>query len=152
MCGCLAALLPVVFVVVSLSMLDSMKLDAPADWKSLLIQAQAAGEKGDIAKARSLYSHAGRVAFWYRDWEGVLAGACGIGKLDKSRRHYIVQDMLVQATIAAETKESRAGIATVAGAFKVIGEEKAAAMALTRIQPHWPRGETKLDTAADCWG
>jgi hypothetical protein len=149
--GYLAALLPVVFLVLSLSMFDSMKLDAPADWKSLLVQAQAAGGEGDIAKARSLYLHVGRIAFWYRDWEGVLAGVCGIRKLDKSQHSYIVQDMLVQAMIAAEIKQSRAGIAAVAGAFKVIGEEKAAAMALARIQPQWPHGETKLDSAGDCW-
>lgn len=118
----------------------------------VFIQAETARKTGDIDKARSLYLHVGRVAFWYRDWAGVLTGPMRIKQNQQKKSDHGVRGMLVQAMIAAEMKQSRVGIGAVGRALKSLGEDKGAVMALLRIRPNWPEGELSLDAAGDCWG
>jgi hypothetical protein len=151
--GYLAALLPVLAVIMSLSLMNT-EWDRPTDWNSALARAEAARENGNFLEARALYSHAGRLAFWHKDWEGVLAGACGITKLDTGKSaQFMVKDMLVQAMIAAEIRRSRVGIAAVARAFALLGEEKTAAMAISRVKSNWPEKVANMDEPSpECWG
>jgi len=137
--GYVAALLALGALVASLSLVDFDRRPA-VDWKSILEQAAIARESGDLTDARSLYARAARVAFWYKEWEGLLASACGLSKLDggKKNRSY-VDDMLVQAMIAAEGAQSRVGIENVARAFIALGQEQAAAMAISSLKSHWPQ-------------
>jgi hypothetical protein len=64
-----------------------------------------------------------------------------------------VHTILVRAMMAAESRESRAGIAAVARAFAAMGQDKAASMALGRIQMDWPeqiQDSTNVHTGG-CW-
>ena len=91
---------------------------------------------------------------WREDWGGLLAAACGMKMLDNESSPYSnVHTILVRAMMAAESRESRAGIAAVAGAFAAIGQNKAASMALGRIQTDWPekiQDSTNVRTG-NCW-
>jgi hypothetical protein len=53
--------------------------------------------------------------------------------------------ILVRAMVAAEGKQSRGGIAAVAGVFAAVGQDKAASMVLSRIRADWP--EELLDSS-----
>jgi hypothetical protein len=150
--GYLAAVLPVVGLLASLFVTD-FKWQEPADRKAAFARAEAARQDGDVYRARWLYSYAARVAFWYRDWEGVLAAACGMKKLDSARDSDVTtHHLLLQAMIAAESKQSRAGMAAVARAFASLGKDQAAAMALTRVRAEWPADAADLDQSfSECW-
>jgi hypothetical protein len=150
--GYLAALLPVLGLLTSLLRTD-FNWQAPADRKAAFARAEAARQDGDLYGARWLYSHAARAAFWYRDWEGVLATACGMKKLDGVRELYSsTHHLILRAMIAAESKQSRAGMAAVAQAFASLGEDKAATMALSRIGTDWPDDAADLyKSFSECW-
>ncbi|HWO40499.1 MAG TPA: hypothetical protein VNO43_01710, partial [Candidatus Eisenbacteria bacterium] len=129
--------LPIVFLLASVWL--NPKWEEPADWKLVFARAEAARREGNLYEARWLYSQAGRVAFWYRDWQGTLAAACGMKKVDNARDGFFAtRTLVVQAMIAAEIRESRAGLMAVAQAFRSLGEDKAAAMTLARVKPGWP--------------
>ena len=70
-----------------------------------------------------------------------------------SRIYFNVQTILVRAMMAAESRQSRAGIAEVARAFAAVGKNEAASMVLGRIQTDWP--EEMQDSTnvhiAGCW-
>lgn len=109
------------------------------DWRPVLARAEASLEKRELYDARSFYSRAARLASWREDWGGLLAAACGMKMLDHESGPYSnVHTILVRAMIAAESRESREGIAAVARAFAAMGQDKAASMALGRIQTDWP--------------
>ena len=79
-------------------------------------------------------SHAAR----REDWEGLIAVACAIYKLDKQKNHYSpTNQFLLRAMLAAEMKQSRLGMAAVAKAFMGLGDDKVASMVLSRIQKDW---------------
>lgn len=124
------------------------------DWKPLIARAEASWERGDLYAARTLYVQAGRVAGWSEDWGGLLAAACGVKKLDGAARAYgYAHTALVRAMAAAETRQSRAGIAAVTKAFAAIGEPRAAAMAASKARASWPAATNEaveVDTA-NCW-
>lgn len=135
-------------------MRPDIKWQETPDWKPVLALANASREKGDLYEARVLYSRAGRPASWQEDWKGLLAAACGIKKIDSVVGSYFnTHTVLVRAMIAAETEQSRAGIAAVAKAFAAIGEPKAASMVLSRIRSGWPEDMEYAfgSEAGGCW-
>jgi hypothetical protein len=108
------------------------------DWKPVLALADMAREKGDLYYAKSLYSQVGRLAAWREDWDGLVAAACAMNKLDKRKGRYSPTNvLLLRAMIAAETKQSRSGMIAVSKAFAGLGEDKVASMVLSRIQKNW---------------
>ena len=133
--------------------LDFSNPDIP-DWKPVLALAATAQEKGDLYYAKSLYLQAGSLADWREDWEGLIAVACAIYKLDKQKDHYSpTNQFLLRAMIAAETRQSRSGMTAVAKTFAGLGEDKVASMVLSRIQKDWTEDAT--DSAhvlsPGCW-
>jgi hypothetical protein len=124
-----------------------------SDWRPLLTLADAAREKGDLRAARHLYLQVDWIASSQQDWEGLVAAACGIKRLDGAEGPYSKTfALLIRAVMAAESRQSRAGIATVAKVFAASGHDKAASMVSSRIRPDWP--EELLDSrvaALGCW-
>ena len=124
------------------------------DWKPVLVLADTARERGDLYYAKSLYLQVGRLAAWRDDWAGLLAAACGIKKPDGEKGRYSATNMLLlRAMVAAETKQSRSGMAAVGKAFSALREDKVASMVLSRIRTNWV---DKTDDSADvalpgCW-
>ena len=124
------------------------------DWRPVLALADAAWEKGDLYAARHLYLQVDQIASSQQDWEGLVAAACGIKRLDGAEGPYSKTfAILIRAMMAAESKQSRAGIAAVARVFAAVGQDKAASMVLSRTRPDWP--EELLDSsnvgAVGCW-
>jgi hypothetical protein len=60
----------------------------------------------------------------------------------KDLNFFSTHTMLVRAMMAAESKQSRAGMSAVAKAFTELGRHEVAAMVLRRIRTDWP-DETK---------
>jgi hypothetical protein len=124
------------------------------DWRPVLALAEAALEKGDSYAARHLYVQVDQIASLQQDWQGLVAAACGIRRLDgadgPNSKTFAI---LIRAMLTAESRESRAGIAAVAGVFSAVGQDNAAAMVWSRIRPDWP--EELLDSssigAVGCW-
>jgi len=134
--------------------LDFSNPDIP-DWKPVLALAATAQEKGDLYYAKSLYLQAGSHAARREDWEGLIAVACAIYKLDKQKDHYSpTNQLLLRAMLVAEMKQSRSGMASVAKAFMGLGEDKVASMVVSRIQKDWPENITDSAHALSlgCWG
>jgi hypothetical protein len=124
------------------------------DWKAALALADKARERGDLYYAKSLYLQVGRLAAWRDDWEGLLAAACGIKKHDRQRGRYSATNMLLlRAMVAAETKQSRSGMAEVGKAFSALGEDKVASMVLSRMRTNWiDKTDDSPDVASPgCW-
>ena len=150
-----AVLLSILFLgILAWRSLDFSNPDIP-DWKPVLALAATAQEKGDLYYAKSLYLQAGSLADWREDWEGLIAVACGIYKLDKQKGHYSpTNQLLLRAMIAAETKQNQSGMIAVAKAFEGLGEDKVASMVVSRIQKDWPENITDSAHALSlgCWG
>ena len=117
------------------------------DWRPVLALADAAWGKEDLYAARHLYLQVDWIASSQQDWEGLVAAACGIQRLDGAEGPYSKTfAILVRAVTAAESRQSRTGIAAVAGVFVAVGEEKVASMVASRIRPDWP--EELLDSSS----
>jgi hypothetical protein len=117
------------------------------DWRPLLTLVDAAWEKGDLYAARRLYLEIDQIASSQQDWEGLVAAACGMQRLDRAEGPYSKTfAILVRAAMAAESRQSRAGIAAIAGVFTAFGQDKMASMVATRIRPEWP--EEVLDSSS----
>jgi hypothetical protein len=124
------------------------------DWRPLVERANAA-VSGDRYQARHLYVDAARAASWDEDWQGLLAAACGMKKVDgPARAHANTYSILVRAMTVAESARSRAGLQAVSGALSAIGENEVAASLLARARPEWPEEAPppRDSAAADCWG
>lgn len=152
--GYVAAIAPFLLMVALAGLrADWIRPEIP-DWRPVLALADASWQKGDLYEARHLYLQVDRIASWQQDWEGLVAAACGIKRLDGAEGPYSKTfAILVRAMTAAESKQSRAGISAVARAFSKTGEHKAATMVSSRVRPHWPQ-ETGAPTnlvAVDCW-
>src|SRR5262245_56359559 len=125
------------------------------DWRPVLALADAAQEKGDLHAARHLYLQVDQIASSQQDWEGLVAAACGIRKLDGAKGPYSKTfAILGRAVLAAESRQSRAGIAAVARVFAGVGQDRVAALVSSRIRPDWP--EELLDSLSSvavlgCW-
>jgi len=142
----LAAVLPLLVIVVLVRVYPDLNRPEIPDWRPLIALAEASWKKEDLYQARHLYLQASRLASWRRDWYGLVAAGCGIYRLDGLDGPYSKAfAILTRAAMTAEVRQSPRGIATVATAFAVIGADKAAAAALTRIQPHWPAETNESD-------
>jgi hypothetical protein len=146
MVGYVAVMLPfLLMLAVAWLRPDFNKIELP-DWRPVLAMAKASLEEGDLYQARYLYLQVDRIATWRGDWEGLIAAACGIKKLDREAGPYSKTfAILLRAMMAAESKQSRAGISAVANALRAVGADKAAIMVSSRIRPHWPE-ETLTST------
>jgi hypothetical protein len=152
--GYLAAVAPLLLLAPTLWMRPDLARQDMPDWRPVLALADAAREKEDLYEARHLYLQVERIATWQQDWEGLVAAACGIKRLDGAPRPYSkTHSILIRAMMAAESNQSRAGIAVVARAFTAIGETKAASMVLARVRPDWPQETRDLANlvAVGCW-
>jgi hypothetical protein len=137
--GYLAAVLPLLFAAVSPWVSPDVDWRKAPDWKPVLARADASWNRGDVYEAKYLYLHAGRLAAWKDDWEGLVAAGCGINRLDGAAGLYSnTHRILVRAMTAAESRQSRTGILMVARTFRAMGEHKAAVMALARVREDWP--------------
>lgn len=135
----LAAVAPVGFIAASLWMQPDLGLMENPDWKPVIALAEELRGKGDFYEARALYFRAVRIASRQDDWAGLLAAACGVHRLTRSRGPYSdTHPILTRAMMAAEKEQSRGGIFAVAEAFRSLGEHDAASMVLSRIRPDWP--------------
>jgi hypothetical protein len=121
------------------------------DWKPVLALAEVAAEKNELYVANGLYAQAGRLAARREDWVGLLSAACGMKRLERERGPYSTTSrLLVRAMVAAEAKQSTAGMTAVANAFTALGKHRMAAHVLARVQPRWP-AEKINSGPPDCW-
>ena len=108
------------------------------DWKPILALADAAWGRGDLYYAKHLYLQAGKFAVWRDDWAGLLAAACGIKQLERERGPYSSANaLLLRAMVAAEKRQSQAGLVAVAKAFAALGEDQVASMVLSLVGKDW---------------
>ena len=108
------------------------------DWKPILALADAARGRGDLYYAKHLYLQAGKFAVWRDDWVGLLAAACGIEQLERERAPYSAANaLLLRAMVAAEKRQSQAGLVAVAKAFAALGEDQVASMVLSLVGKDW---------------
>jgi hypothetical protein len=146
------------FVSVLLLMVLTLRPNNPSgretDWKQLLASANTERGRGNLYHAKVLYAQAGRIAALNENWAGLLSVACGMKMLERHiGRHSSTNALLLRAMIAAETRQSRAGMTKVAKAFEALGENKVAIMALSRIGENWPQqvnDPEDLDSLG-CW-
>jgi hypothetical protein len=135
----LAAIVPYLLLVAFFWANPERSRQEIADWKPVIALADAAWEKADVYEARHLYLRAGRLASWREDWCGLIAAACGMKRLDDLVGSYFnTHTLLIGAMVAAERRQSRAGISAVATAFNAIGQHKAASMVWARVRRNWP--------------
>ena len=122
-------------------------------WRPVFALAEVAREKGELYDAKGLYSQAGTFAAARDDWRGLLAAACGIDRLEKKAVRYSGREsLLLRAMAAAEKKQSRAGITSVAEAFALLGEHELASVALSRVRKDWATENSEsADVFSDCW-
>lgn len=151
--GYLAAIVPFLFLVASLWLRPDLHQQPVPDWQPVLARAEESWKKAELYEARQLYVRSAQLASWRDDWQGLLAAACGMKKLDNSVGSFFnTHTILVRAMMAAESRRSRAGISAVAQAFSVIGEEAAASMVLARVGTDWPEeAESSPGVPAACW-
>jgi hypothetical protein len=135
----LTAVLPLLVMIVLARMYPDLNRQEIPDWKPVISLAEESWNKRDLYQARHLYLQAGRIASWRQDWAGLVAAACGIYRLDGINGPYSKAfSILIRATIAAEARQSRRGILTIAKAFALIGADQVATAVLARIQTSWP--------------
>lgn len=134
--------------------LDVQEWGVP-DWRPVLTQADLSRKNGDLYQAKVFYSQAAWIASWREDWEGLIAVACGTKRLGPMEGLFgTTYSLLARAMLAAESKQSRAGMDAVAKAFTAIGEHNAASVVLSRIQKGWV--EQAEESSSDavlrrCW-
>jgi hypothetical protein len=144
----IAAVLPFLFLVALAWLRPEFNRPEAADWRLTFATANAAREQGRFYDARHLYLQVERLSAWHQDWEGLLAAACGIRGLDRENGPYSKSfQILLRALIAAQDKQSRQAMTAVAKAFALMGEHRAADMALAQIRSDWPaETEAFIDT------
>jgi hypothetical protein len=119
------------------------------DWRPLISVGDEAMNSGDRYEARRLYLQADRVAYWRKDWEGLIAAACRINRIDgASRPSSKAISLLFRASTTAEVVQSYRGLATVALSFSMLGSHAAASAVLDRIQAHWPTEPVRSEDLA----
>ena len=107
----MAAVSPVLLLIVLASVYPGLNRAEIPDWRPLISLADEASNRGDRYEARRLYLQVDRVAYWRKDWEGLVAAACRINKLDGVNRPYSrALAILFRASTTAERarKSSRA--------------------------------------------
>jgi hypothetical protein len=131
--------------------LDNQELP---DWKPMLALAEVMREKGELANASDLFSRAGRLAGWKEDWAGLLAAACGMKKLHgDTGPHSVTHALVLRAAVAAETRQSRSGLAAAAQALAALGENKAAARLSSLVHQNRATEASALSgsLSPNCW-
>ena len=142
----LAALLPLLLLIVVARFDPELNRSESADWNSLISRADEVLSRGDRYETRRLYVQVDRVAYWRNDWQGLVAAACRINGLDGVSRPYSKSlAILFRAATTAELVQSRQGLATVAKSFSLLGSDEAATAILGRVQPNWPYEPTSFD-------
>jgi hypothetical protein len=135
----LAALLPLLLLLVVAKLNPDLNRAEIRDWRPLISRAEEARMTGDRYRSRHLYLQAERIATWRDDWAGLVAAACGIYRLDGVDGPYSKPyALLIRAALVAERAKSRRGIGIVTTALALIGAEKAAHAVLGRSRPNWP--------------
>src|SRR5262245_31517827 len=142
----MAAASPVVLMLIlTILYLDLNPREIP-HWRSFISQADEAANRGDLYGARHLYLQVNRVAYWEKDWEGLVAAACRLSRLDSAHGPYSqVSSILFRAWTTAERAQSRLGLVAVAKSFSRLGSDEAASVVLARIQSSWPAEPISFD-------
>ena len=144
----IAAISPLLMLIVLASIYPDLNRTEIPDWRPLIARADETLNRGDRYEARRFYLQVDRVAYWQKDWEGLIAAACGINKLDGvNRPHSRALAILFRASTIAERAQSRRGLATVAKSFSLLGSAEAASAVLVRIQPSWPNEAIEFDNS-----
>jgi hypothetical protein len=145
----LVAVAPLLLMITLASLYLELNRTETPDWRLLIARAEEASNNGDRYRARDLYLQVDRVAYWQKDWEGLVAAACRIHKLDGGNRPYSkAHFILFRASTTAESAQSRRGIATVAKSLSLLGSDEAASVIVSRIQPDWPSEPMAFDNLA----
>ncbi|HKY08642.1 MAG TPA: hypothetical protein VJQ55_10385 [Candidatus Binatia bacterium] len=139
----LAAVSPFLLLLVVVSLYPELNRPEVPEWRSLLSRADEAVARGDVYEARRLYLQVDRVAYWRQDWEGLVAAACRINRLDGIKQpHGRPLAMLFRASAIAERAQSSQGLEIVAKSLAMLGSAEAAAVTRARIQPSWSNHAT----------
>ena len=142
----IAAVSPLLVMLVLASLYPAPNRAEIPDWRPLISLADEASNRGDRYQARGLYLQVDRVAYWRKDWEGLVAAACRINALDGVNLPYSkALSILFRASTTAERAQSRRGLATVAKSLSLLGSDEAASAILARIQPSWPNEAISFD-------
>jgi hypothetical protein len=137
--GYLAAIAPFLLIVGLAWLRPDLNRPEALDWRPVIALADASRQEGNLYGAKHLYVRGAQLASWSEDWEGLLLAACGIRGLEqKDLNFFNTHTILVRAMMAAEGKQSRAGMAAVAKAFTELGRHEVAATVLRRIGTDWP--------------
>src|SRR5687767_11626071 len=111
----LAAVSPFLLLIVLAGVYPDLNRTEVSNWRPLVSLADEALNRGDRFEARRLYLQVDRVAYWRKDWEGLVAAACRINKVDGvNRPNSKALSILFRASTTAERAQSRQGLATVA--------------------------------------
>jgi hypothetical protein len=145
----IAAVSLLLLMIVLASLRPDLKRTEISDWRPLISLADEASNTGDRDRARRLYLQVDRVAYGRKDWEGLVAAACGINKLDSVNQSYSkALSILFRAATTAEYAQSRRGLVAVAKSLSLLGSDEAAAAVVTRVQPGWPNEAINFDSLA----
>ena len=135
----IAAISPLLLLIVLSNIYPDLNRTEIPDWRQLISRADETLNRGDRYEARRLYLHVDRVAYRRKDWEGLIAAACGINKLDGvNRLNSRALAILFRASTTAERAQSRRGLTAVAKSLSLLGSDEAASAVLSRIQTSWP--------------
>jgi hypothetical protein len=148
--GYLSVILPFLLMIAFAGLRPEFNRSEAPDWRPVIAGANAALEKGDLYEARYLYGQVDQIASWKEEWEGHLAAACGLKRLDDVPGPYSrYVTVLLRAAMIAENKQSRRGMVTIAQALRVVGKHDAASRIMDRIRSDWPEEmEEPADTSA----
>ena len=143
------AVSPLLLILVLAGLYPDFNRTEIPDWRPLVSVGDKAMNGGDRYEARRLYLQADRVAYWRKDWTGLVAAACRINKLDgMNRPSSKAISILFRASTTAEVAQSYRGLATVALSLSMLGSDAAASAVLNRIQAHWPTEPVRADDLA----
>src|SRR5918999_1554079 len=99
----LAALLPLLLLLVVAKLNPHLNRAEIADWRPLISRADEARMSGERYRSRHLYLQAQRIATWRDDWAGLVAAGCGIYRLDGVDGPYSKPyALLIRAALVAE--------------------------------------------------
>ena len=144
-----AAVSPLLLILVLAGLYPGFNRTEIPDWRPLISVGDKAMTGGDRYEARRSYLQADRAAYWHKDWEGLIAAACRINKLDSvSRPSSKAVSILFRASTTAELAQSYRGLATVALSLSRLGSDAAASAVLNRIQADWPTEPVRSDDLA----
>jgi hypothetical protein len=152
--GYLTVILPFLLLVAVAWLRPEFNRPEVPDWRPVVARANAALAHGDLYEARYLYGQVDQIASWKEEWEGLIAAACGLKKLDAVPGPYSGSlTILLRAAMVAEHQQSRHGMITIAQAVEVMGKHEAAAKIMARIRSDWPKEmQEPADTnAAECF-